>query len=141
MEAFGGLFSSAVAGGGVIYLEGELGAGKTTWARGLLRGLGYGGLVKSPTYTLVEFYSTAAIEVHHFDLYRLCDPEELEFIGIREYFGPETLSLIEWPNRGAGFIPPADLRVGFSIVGQFRETSVDPSSGRGCEILVGLSQE
>ncbi|MEX1197917.1 MAG: tRNA (adenosine(37)-N6)-threonylcarbamoyltransferase complex ATPase subunit type 1 TsaE [Pseudohongiellaceae bacterium] len=95
----------------MIYLEGDLGAGKTCLARGVMRGLGHAGAVKSPTYTLLEPYEETRIPVCHFDLYRLSDPGEVEFLGVDECFEAGRLCLVEWPDRGAGILPPANLVV------------------------------
>lgn len=121
-----------------IYLTGELGAGKTTLARGYLRALGHRGSVRSPTYTLVETYELAAGRVHHFDLYRLKDPEELEFMGIRDYFDGVSPVLVEWPSMGAGFFPPPDLTVDLSSDGAFRTAVITSGSPAGEQAMEAL---
>lgn len=109
MEALGSHLAQLCHSRLVIYLHGDLGSGKTTLARGLLRGLGHGDKVKSPTYTLVESYHLARYTVYHFDLYRLSDPEELDYLGVRDYLEDNVICLIEWAERGRGYIPPPDL--------------------------------
>jgi tRNA threonylcarbamoyladenosine biosynthesis protein TsaE len=99
----------------VVFLRGELGSGKSTFARGALRALGVRGPIKSPSYTLLEIYELPSITVVHLDLYRLLDPEELEHLGLADYHRPGFLWLVEWPERGAGRLPVADLELQFSI--------------------------
>ena len=109
MMTFGGKIADNFAKGGMILLNGNLGAGKTTLVRGLLRYLGFEGVVKSPTYTLVEPYQLGGRIIYHFDLYRLGDPEELEYMGSRDYWDSDSLCLVEWPEKAQGYLPDADL--------------------------------
>lgn len=119
--ALGARLARAIAGrAGVIYLRGELGSGKTTLVRGLLRALGHTGAVRSPTYTLIEPYDGVEPPVVHLDLYRLSDPEELDYLGLRDLLGRAALLLIEWPERGAGALPRPDLEVRLEHAGAAR---------------------
>lgn len=138
-EQLGRAFASKLGAGATVFLLGDLGAGKTTMSRGVLRAFGHSGAVKSPTYTLVEPYSCCvdgkAVQVNHFDLYRLGDPEELEYMGIRDYFSNNSLSLVEWPHRGEGFLPPPDIEVTVSVCGNGRQLSLQAGTELGIAVL------
>ena len=119
----------------VVYFQGQLGAGKTTVCRGVLQGCGHSGAVKSPTYTLVEPYELPAARVFHFDLYRLGDPEELEYMGIRDYFEPGNICLIEWPDRGQGMLQGADLELTISVTLKGRRLDLVADTDRGVAVV------
>ncbi|RUR28155.1 tRNA (adenosine(37)-N6)-threonylcarbamoyltransferase complex ATPase subunit type 1 TsaE [Vreelandella nanhaiensis] len=137
--AFGEALGRALQGRGRIYLEGDLGAGKTTLTRGILRAYGYEGAVKSPTYTLVEPYELDNQRLYHLDLYRLADPEELEFIGGRDVLSDDAVCIIEWPSRGEGWLPAPDLRLSLVVAEIGRQLTLSPHSERGECILNELS--
>ena len=134
-ERLGARLAEALKPGCIIYLHGELGAGKTTLARGLLHGLGHRGTVKSPTYTLVEPYQIGEWRLFHWDLYRLADPEELEFLGLREQLDGEAVLLIEWPERGQGALPMADIAVWLEYAGEQRGVRWEGRSALGAVVL------
>lgn len=129
-EAFGARLARVLAPGLAVHLEGDLGAGKTTLVRGLLQALLPGQRVKSPTYTLVEHYRTPTFDVLHLDLYRLGDPEELDFLGVREDAGRAVL-LVEWPQRGTGHLPPSDLVVRLAPAGAGRSIALQAVTPAG----------
>ena len=123
------------AKGLVMHLHGDLGAGKTTFARALLQALGVGERVKSPTYSLIESYALAGYSAHHLDLYRLADPDEVEWLGLPDLADPDALIIIEWPERGGQRIPPADLRIELSHAAAQRNLRVTSASKRGADAL------
>jgi len=125
----------------VIALQGELGAGKSTLARALLRALGVAGTIRSPTYTLVEPYEAGGRRIFHLDLYRLADAEELEYLGVRDLGAASALLLIEWPERAAGALPAVDLWVRMTYQGRGRMAALSPGSSHGEAILSGLHGE
>lgn len=116
--ALGVRLAAEMRPGMVIWLIGDLGAGKTTLTRGLLQGLGYSGRVKSPTYTLVEIYPFSSFNLYHFDLYRFASPEEWEEAGFRDYFNAESICLVEWPEKGGAVLPSPDLEVRLDFLGE-----------------------
>ena len=139
LERFAAGFGAAAESGFKVYLQGPLGAGKTTFVRGLLRGLGYTGAVKSPTYTLVEPYHFADFAVYHFDFYRFHEPAELESIGYRDYFAADCCCLVEWPERAGDLLPAADIRLTLEIRGPGRLLRCHGVSGPGRSLLAALA--
>lgn len=130
----------ALLDGGVLYLRGELGAGKTTFARALLRALGVGERVKSPTYSLLERYLVDGRDAFHLDLYRIADAGELEWLGLDEVDSPETIVLVEWPERGLGALPAPDLEVVLEHEGTGRRGYLTPISTRARDWLAGMAE-
>jgi tRNA threonylcarbamoyladenosine biosynthesis protein TsaE len=124
----------------VVYLNGDLGAGKTTLTRGFVRGMGHQGNVKSPTYTLVEPYDLPPWQVYHFDLYRLGDPEELEYMGIRDYFSDHCCCFIEWPEKGKGLLANADIIINMAYQDEQRIIDFRACSIRGDSVLQQFEQ-
>jgi tRNA threonylcarbamoyladenosine biosynthesis protein TsaE len=141
MSDFGARIARVTQGHGLIFLEGNLGMGKTTLSRGIIRGLGHVGAVKSPTFTLVEPYEIGDLRAFHFDLYRLVDPEELEFLGIRDYFDDDAMCLIEWPDKGAGFLPKPDLTITISPQDSGRSLKILSQGSRGEAWCAALALE
>jgi len=136
--ALGARLAAALRPGMVVYLQGDLGAGKTTLVRGVLRALGYEGRVKSPTYTLVESYVLSKYTLQHYDLYRMIDPREWLDAGFRDDCNISTLCLVEWPEKAAGLLPPADVRVKLSISVEGRKVSIHAESAKGKQSMEEL---
>jgi tRNA threonylcarbamoyladenosine biosynthesis protein TsaE len=134
----GGRLARCVPARAVVYLQGDLGAGKTTLARALLRGLGVSGPVRSPTYTLIERYATDAGEVAHLDLYRIVDPEELLYLGLDDLAAGARLWLVEWPERGRGALPPPDLCARLSVRDAGRRVEFEAMTSDGVAWLQHL---
>ncbi|HZP93576.1 MAG TPA: tRNA (adenosine(37)-N6)-threonylcarbamoyltransferase complex ATPase subunit type 1 TsaE [Burkholderiales bacterium] len=132
--ALGKRLAKALAPGMYIALQGELGSGKTTLARGLLRGLGYEGRVKSPTYTLVELYKLSKLDLYHFDFYRFGDPRDLIDAGLREAFDDAAVCVVEWPEKAAEHLPRPDLRIRLneSHGGRIASITAETEAGRSC---------
>lgn len=119
----------------VIYLHGDLGAGKTTLVRGILNALGYTGRVKSPTYTLLEPYTAKGFELRHFDLYRMTSPQEWQGAGFDDEVNEENILLIEWAEQASGFVPNADIEIRFAILSEGREVTINAHSSLGMQCL------
>ena len=139
--AFGAKLAKVLTPRLAIYLDGELGAGKTTLIRGVLRGLGYAGNVKSPTYTLVELYTVSSLYLYHFDFYRFADPSEWVDAGFREHFNPDTVCLVEWPEKAGEYLPIPDLRIALSVVDTGRSLHLKAETEAGKKCLAGLEKE
>ncbi len=138
MEAIGDRLAARLRVGHLVFFRGELGAGKTTLIRGILRGLGCTEPVKSPTYTLIEPYTVAGLTVFHFDLYRVNDPEELEAIGVRDYVDGDGICLVEWPERGEDMFPLPDVEVMISPKDGGRILRLLSHTESGAKVLAGL---
>ncbi|MEO8010033.1 MAG: tRNA (adenosine(37)-N6)-threonylcarbamoyltransferase complex ATPase subunit type 1 TsaE [Dokdonella sp.] len=139
LQAVARALASTIGDGGIVYLIGDLGAGKTTFARAMLQALGVGERVKSPTYSLIETYMTDTRAIHHLDLYRIGDPSELEWLGLADLSTAVAVMLVEWPQRGLGALPAADLHVQFEHAGERRDLTLHTASARGHQWLQRLS--
>ncbi|MBT0959699.1 tRNA (adenosine(37)-N6)-threonylcarbamoyltransferase complex ATPase subunit type 1 TsaE [Denitromonas iodatirespirans] len=139
--ALGAALAPALQRGLVIYLLGDLGAGKTTLVRGLLRGLGHTGSVKSPTYTLIEPYVVSRLDLYHFDFYRFTSPDEFLDAGLEEYFSAQGVCLVEWPQKAEPYVSPADIEIRLDIEGDGREAIIRPltDTGRQCAKKIATS--
>lgn len=140
-RAVEGCASTIARQGLVVALAGDLGAGKTSLVRATLRALGIAGTVRSPTFTLVEPYVVSSLNFYHFDFYRLADPQEFSFAGFRDMFGPASVCLIEWPDKAAGHLPQADLRIALRVVGEGRQASLTAATELGAACLERITTE
>ena len=140
-EALGGALAMCCPAGTIIFLHGELGAGKSTLVRGFLHTLGHRGAVKSPTYTLVEPYELNGRRYYHFDLYRLGDAEELEYLGIRDYFDGQSTCLLEWPQRGEGVLPAPSLSLYLEYHDTARRARLVGTTSAAAEIITCMVQQ
>ena len=143
MEALGFATKVACPKGARLFLDGQLGSGKTVFCRGYLRGAGYKGRVKSPTFTIVESYAMLGFDIHHFDFYRIEDPIELDFIGLDQYFDDVNDVLVEWPSKGDGVLPSADLVIEVEVGTEphFRELRMCGETDRGRVIISNLRRQ
>ena len=139
MLEFGARLAGLVCDQCLVTLQGDLGAGKTTLVRGLLQGAGYKGAVKSPTFSLVEPYDLNGCRIFHFDLYRLQDPEELEYIGIRDYLDGSALCLVEWPEKAGSVLPVADINIMIRKVNEGRSVRLETFTDRGQALFEQLA--
>ncbi len=139
MENLGGQLALNCPPGLKLFLHGQLGAGKTTLVRGFLKALGHQGTVKSPTYTLVEPYHTNGRTIYHFDLYRLNSPDELDAIGLRDYFDAAAICLVEWPERGGRLLGTADLDIVLELAGTGRVADLKAQTGPARQLLTALN--
>lgn len=135
MMALGTRLAQILTAGCQVHLYGELGAGKTTLVRALLRAMGYSAAVKSPTYTLIEPYEVNGQPIYHFDLYRLADPEELEFLGYRDCLDTRSLCLVEWPERAAEYLQAADILIEIKHLPEGRQVRIGTETGLGQTLL------
>lgn len=127
----GAALAGGIAPGRILHLRGDLGTGKTTLARGLLRALGVEGPVKSPTYSWVEPYSISRLDLYHFDFYRIADRTEWLSSGLRDYFRPDAACIVEWPERAGNLLPPPDLTIHLSYEGEARQADIEAHSPSG----------
>ncbi len=139
--ALGAALARGLAPGLVIHLVGDLGAGKTTLVRGMLRGLGFEGRVKSPTYTLVELYPFSSLSLYHFDFYRFADPNEWVEAGFRDYFNPAAVCVVEWPEKAGADLPKPDVRITLTLADGGRSVTMDATTEAGARCLKAVGAQ